>query len=702
MLTKVRTTLQVLLLLWLAVLLAGLPFVYSRSTYEWFDFTKQLVLFVWIAVGAVLLCLRSIADQRRPSWSLDRGFTAGLVLLAGSFFFSVLFSRSIWSSFFGSQGRIQGSALAGLGYLVLFLITFFAIRGGRGVRVLNHALVFGSAAQSAIAIGQRAGWHVFGIDSAGLGVGTLGSLSALALMSIAGAVTAVVTAVREPAPRQKAAWFAVSALCAAGVFLSGFESGWILVATSVVYLILVLPWGSLRRSDGWYLLGLTVFLFLGTLAVNTPWFGIGRWLSAASMLDLRAGWDGAANIARVYPFFGSGPETFSFMYPAFKPLGFNLGGSWNISFLYPFNEILSMLAHTGYVGIAAFFCFLYAAAKSVQVFKRGLDRDSSLDHLSWTAVWLVCVAYWFVSGSSVMAEVLFWVSLAISLAQRHQDAGQAKSSKVSVEGERQLESRFLLASVAGALVIAAVGYSAVQWLRADMAFTRQLSLTASAETTDTVISDMYEQAVKAVEIAPWNDRYLYSAGMRALALADTKKTKDSTGASVTMTDQALVLYDEASEYLRQSTEINPYMAIYWAGRAEAALGSAGDGQTPREAVSYYQKASILEPTNPQYYYALALIASQGGTASVSATESYLRLALNAKSDWLAPRYALAQFLESFKRYGESYQEYSILQQYLDSSGSADDDRKTIADALVRVKALIPETTSSDPSVPAGQ
>lgn len=65
-------------------------------------------------------------------------------------------------------------------------------------------------------------------------------------------------------------------------------------------------------------------------------------------------WLGAINIFKHYPLFGSGPETFAFSFPQFKPVGHNLTSEWDFIYNKAHNEYLNYLATTGLFGFLAY------------------------------------------------------------------------------------------------------------------------------------------------------------------------------------------------------------------------------------------------------------------------------------------------------------------------------------------------------------
>ncbi|QQS39431.1 O-antigen ligase family protein [Candidatus Woesebacteria bacterium] len=65
-------------------------------------------------------------------------------------------------------------------------------------------------------------------------------------------------------------------------------------------------------------------------------------------------WEGALNIWRAHPIFGSGVETFGYTYSGYQPVVHNLTSEWNFLFNKAHNEYLNILANTGLVGLVSY------------------------------------------------------------------------------------------------------------------------------------------------------------------------------------------------------------------------------------------------------------------------------------------------------------------------------------------------------------
>lgn len=69
-------------------------------------------------------------------------------------------------------------------------------------------------------------------------------------------------------------------------------------------------------------------------------------------------WLGAFNVFKKYPILGSGPETFAFSYPSFKPVEHNLTSEWDFVYNKAHNEYLNYLATTGIFGLASYLALI--------------------------------------------------------------------------------------------------------------------------------------------------------------------------------------------------------------------------------------------------------------------------------------------------------------------------------------------------------
>ncbi|MFC1600474.1 O-antigen ligase family protein [Patescibacteria group bacterium] len=89
-------------------------------------------------------------------------------------------------------------------------------------------------------------------------------------------------------------------------------------------------------------------------------------------------WEGAFNIWKNNPIFGTGVETFAYSYYKYRPLEHNLVSEWNFLYNKAHNEYLNIAGTTGTVGLLSYLALIGAV---VYLFSKPLiKRDSKPDH----------------------------------------------------------------------------------------------------------------------------------------------------------------------------------------------------------------------------------------------------------------------------------------------------------------------------------
>ena len=105
-------------------------------------------------------------------------------------------------------------------------------------------------------------------------------------------------------------------------------------------------------------------------------------LGGSSSVEIRKiVWQGALDVWKHYPLFGSGVETFAFSYYQFRPASHNLVSEWDFLYNKAHNEYLNFMATTGSVGILTYtiliICSLYIF--STLIFKLLKDQNLKID-----------------------------------------------------------------------------------------------------------------------------------------------------------------------------------------------------------------------------------------------------------------------------------------------------------------------------------
>ena len=91
-------------------------------------------------------------------------------------------------------------------------------------------------------------------------------------------------------------------------------------------------------------------------------------------------WQGALDIFKHYPIFGSGVETFAYSYYQYRPVAHNLTSEWDFLYNKAHNEFLNYLATTGIVGLGTYLLvigvFLCWSIKNIVIARNEVTNQS--------------------------------------------------------------------------------------------------------------------------------------------------------------------------------------------------------------------------------------------------------------------------------------------------------------------------------------
>ncbi len=92
-------------------------------------------------------------------------------------------------------------------------------------------------------------------------------------------------------------------------------------------------------------------------------------------------WQGAVEIWKHYPIFGTGVETFAYSYYQYRPAAHNLTSEWDYIYNKAHNEYLNFMANTGTVGILAYLVVVgFAVCQIIKMYKPQEDSKQPKGH----------------------------------------------------------------------------------------------------------------------------------------------------------------------------------------------------------------------------------------------------------------------------------------------------------------------------------
>lgn len=354
-------------------------------------------------------------------------------------------------------------------------------------------------------------------------------------------------------------------------------------------------------------------------------------------------WKGALDIARHYPIFGSGVETFAFAYYQYKPQGHNLTSEWDFLYNKAHNEYLNFLATTGIFGLGTYLwmigLFLWICAKMVWKWKAE-DGKWQLDQLL-TIGFLISYGTILLTdfgGFSVVITNLYLFLIPAFVFVLNEQLQQSKILAYPAISDSHIPGKFEYTKLSKfglvtALIVALLGvnmiYSLYNYWEADKHY-------YLGENYDKISQFVvaYKELHEAVKLRPnepvFLDELSYNDAIIAVQLASQKLNSDAAKVVTESTDISTKL---TSEY--------PNNILFWKTRVRIFYTLAqGDAHYLSFALEAMQKAQSLAPTDSKIAYNLAILYAQSGDIQKGIDTA--KQAVDLKPDYKEPRYTLAQ------------------------------------------------------------
>ena len=566
------------------------PLILTPYNYELFEFNKILTVYFFtiiITSAWIIKCIhqRKILLCRTP-------FDIPLLLFLLSQILSTVFSIDRHTSVWGYYSRFNGGLMSTISYITLY---YAFVSNAVSVKNSLKVILSTAAIVSLYAIAEH-----FGIDKKiwvqdvqNRVFSTLGQPNWLAAYLVA----------LVPLSR----W--LSPLFLLTIYFTKSQSG---IAAALITLFLMFVFLVIKKrflkiilivvlaaGAGYYLLTspLTAGNQKTLQLINEE--NLTRAGGSSSLLIRRVVWQGAIDVFKHYPLFGSGVETFAYSYYNFRPAGHNLLSEWDFLYNKAHNEYLNFLATTGAFGLASYLFFISA----VLIFFLKNPSGLMLGFIS------ILITNFF--GFSVVPVTLFFFLFpAFAINNENFDA---RASKISYSPWRYF---FII------LVLIFSFYFLVfifnMW-RADYQFNLGRNYLKANQ-----LPAGLTLLQKAVALSPQEPlfRSEYAEGLAKLAYA----YESTPAAQLAVTQSDLVI------------KTNPVHLNYWKSRIKIFLLLAKlDQQYELQALDAIQQAIKLAPTDAKLYYNLGLIYNQLGQKDLAKQTLQTALELKPNYDFKIPQ-----------------------------------------------------------------
>ncbi len=395
------------------ILFLILPLTFFKTTSELFEFNKVIILYLFTSLIVSGWLIESIKQRKfifRPT-KLD----VPLVIYLSIYLISALFSIDPRTSWFGYYSRFNGGLITQVCYALLYW-TFVSNLNKKQALHTTYYILLSTAIASILAIGEKFGiFATCGMMNFGFKESCWVQDVQTRVFSTLGQpnwLAALLVALIPLTWAKSYKYYFLSVLFFVTLLFTKSRSG--LLAFGIEAIIF---WAFMfKKRVKEFLILFSVFGCL-FLVIQSP-FKVDRSPVTVSGPALETGgtesgtirkyvWLGALEVFKHYPILGTGPETFAFSYPMFKPVEHNLTSEWDFIYNKAHNEFLNYLANTGILGFAS---YLFLITYSIIIF----IESKRFDYLAGYIAILVTNFFGF---SVVPVSLLFFLFPAFALVE---------------------------------------------------------------------------------------------------------------------------------------------------------------------------------------------------------------------------------------------------------------------------------------------
>ncbi|MCX6817112.1 MAG: O-antigen ligase family protein [Candidatus Beckwithbacteria bacterium] len=562
------------------------PLILTPYNYELFEFNKMLTVYFLTVIIASAWIIKMIVNKkilisRTP-------FDIPLVLFLLSQILSTVFSIDVHTSLWGYYSRFHGGLISTICYLTLY---FAFVSNNISVKKSLKVILSTAVIVSLYAIAEH-----FGIDKTiwvqdvqSRVFSTLGQPNWLAAYLIA----------LVPLSRWLAPIFLLT------IYFTKSQSG---LGATLITLFLIFVFFLVKKRllkiilIAALLTGGSYYLLSSPLAVNNQKTlqlineeNLTRLGGSSSLLIRRVVWQGAFDVWKHYPVFGSGVETFAYSYYNFRPAAHNLLSEWDFLYNKAHNEYVNYLATTGAFGLGTYLLFIFWVLIWI------LSRPYSLNAIALLLGFISILITNFFGFSVVPVALFFFLFPAFAVNFQTPRLTISKNSNYSLN---KWQSLFIITILF--LNLYSLIFIINLW-RADKIFNLGHNLLNANQ-----IPRAAQTLKQAVDLSPNEPLFRndYSESLAKLAYLYSGQISNPQVSTEAAKLSGLYL-KEAISQSDQVIQANPVHLNYWKSRIKVfLLLSSLDTKYTQNVVESLQKAIYLAPTDAKLYYNLGLIYEQ--------------------------------------------------------------------------------------------
>jgi len=365
-------------------------------------------------------------------------------------------------------------------------------------------------------------------------------------------------------------------------------------------------------------------------------------------------WSGAVEVAKRYPLFGSGVETFAYSYYQDRPAVHNLVSEWDFLYNKAHNEFLNYLATTGIVGLSTYCLllgwFLYKGIRLV--FCEQHSAQTQLLVLGLITGVIALTVSNALGFSTVMVTILLFLYFALLELLRKPETKVVDTKTANKTQELQGTQYFGL-SLTGIVALYSLWSILTMWT-SDHAYAHGKLLLRSGQTTMGL-----DQLEMAIVQSPSEALYYDELGSTYAALAVEYANQNEATIAGQLAQAAILNSDKA-------LELNPRHLNFHKTRARIFITLAQlRPEWLQNAAEALQTALALAPTDAKVMYNLALVQSALGDETTGFET--LKKSIELKPNYESARAELAKYYETVGQPALAAEQYRYILEYITPS-----------------------------------
>lgn len=566
------------------------PFIFSPFNSESFEIPKMY--FIYAITLAIVLFHSINYFQKNTNLFNKHPLNFPISIFVISQILATIFSIDRYTSFFGFYSRLNGGLLSLLTFFSLFIILQNYLDAKFIKKIITFTLISGTTI-ALYGILQK-----FGIDKqywpnndvTSRVFSTLGQPNWLAAY-----LCILIPLVFFLNPVSSYLLLVTFSVC---LLFTKSKSG--IIATVISIIIYIFLKKILSKKIiiifSCFLLLVTSYYFVNT---RNSQLVTDNSINITSSADIRKlTWNGAIDVAKKYPFLGTGPETFAFSYYWVRPASHNTTSEWEFLYNKVHNEYLNYLATSGIIGLFAYLFFIYSSIKFIY-------QNKQFELL----VAFISILITSFAGFNVVITSLFLFILPL-----------LSTTNIS----KSTKSPFRFPILIGSIIFCLFSIQKItKFYLSDLFY--QL---ATNQDEKNIYPGSYENIIRAYNWRSNNPTILSKA---SVIFAKSKQVNN------------------ALDFSSQALTISPYDVNLWKERTQMLVYlTYVDTKYYAEAIKALESTAILAPTDAKTFYLLAKF--YDASSNTTKTEENFKKAIELKPNYDYAYFDLAVFYFDQQKY----------------------------------------------------